>query len=270
MGDSVIEVVKYDTSGVEVKPSSLQGDNRYTFEFSVFGISCSETQAVYLATENGSEKLKSDGITFESEKTDSTTGGRICEFKSEHLTAFTIATGETISFKEEVVNGIFIASAGFALLLGLVMDTQSPPRNLQNRVMIDKLDRKLEMKGTCSKLFYAFYYMNSVVSVFTAKDRFIWGTTRVFTLVTRLAFIFFLTGYLFSKRVTDTFGLDKGIGKSVSVRAPLIAMAVAIIVWLLRMFGVFAINFCIRRTNFNKNDVDSIRGEISIDLDMSR
>ena len=80
VGDSVIEVVKYDTSGVEVKPSSLQGDNRYTFEFSVFGISCSETQAVYLATENGSEKLKSDGITFESEKTDSTTGGRSCEF----------------------------------------------------------------------------------------------------------------------------------------------------------------------------------------------
>ena len=145
---------------------------------------------------------------------------------------------------------------------------------MRDYTMIGKLDRKLEITNRCGRCFFAFYYLNSVVSVFTAKDRFIWATTRVMTLMVRLAFIFALTGFLFSSTVVNTLDLDQGVGSDLYLRSFFIGIVVVTLVGLLRMFGIFAINFCIRKTkcksglcSVNKEKVESVRGDISINFD---
>lgn len=128
------------------------------------------------------------------------------------------------------------------------MDTQTPPKRMRDYTMIGKLDRQLGITNRCGRYFFAFYYLNSVVSVFTAKDRFIWAITRVMTLMVRLTFIFSLTGFLFSKTLVDAFDLDQGVGSDIYLRSFFYGIIVVTLVGLLRMFGIFAINFCIRKT----------------------
>ena len=247
VSDQSINVRKYDTNNNLLEPAKLSSDNSYTLSFTVSGYSsCSKLNLAYMDTAENDWSLS--GVTFLSETANAANSTLECAYKTDHLTEFAMVVGEESSFKEEVVNGIFICGACFALLLGLVMDTQSPPRSMRDYTMIGKLERKLDINNRCGRYFFAFYYLNSVVSVFTAKDRFIWATTRVMTLTVRLAFIFTLTGFLFSHTIVEALALDEGVGADLYLRSFFYGVVVVTMVGLLRMFGIFAINFCIRKT----------------------
>ncbi len=95
------------------------------------------------------------------------------------------------------------------------------------------------------------------------------------TLLIRIAFIFFITGATFSKSVIETFDLDQGVGADLYLRAGIIGIAILTLVGLLRMLGVFIINFCLRKTKcklfflyrlVKKEKIEKVRGEISIDV----